>query len=179
MTSKLGNLQKEFELKISAFVLMNNHFHLLMLSPKEDIDRVMFFFMKDTTKTMQKHSLRINKIYGGRYKGCLVENQRYLLTAYKYIYQNPIRAGLSIRAEEYKFSSLNEETLKYLPFKVEEIVPLSLQSKNKVLESRWINDTFSSNEIKSIKTGLSRTQFRFEKDKNKNQEIRPSNPFLN
>jgi len=179
MTGKLGKLQKDFDLKISAFVLMNNHFHLLLISPNEDIDKVMFFFMKDTTKAMQKHSLRINKIYGGRYRGCLIDNQRYLLSAYKYIYQNPLRAGLSKRAEEYEFSTLNLATLKYLPLKIEEVVPLTLQSSNKVLECRWINETFSANEIKSIKTGLSRTQFKFEKDKNKNQEIRPNNPFMN
>lgn len=179
LTGKLGKLQKEFDLKISAFVLMNNHFHLLMLSPVEDIDRVMFFFMKDTTKAMQKHSLRINKIYGGRYKGCLIDNQRYLLSAYKYIYQNPLRAGLSKKAEEYKFSTLNMESLSYLPFNLEEVVPLSLQSRNKILESRWINQSFTPEIIKSIQTGLKKSHFRFEKDKNKNQEISPEFPFFN
>ena len=35
---QLHLLQIEFDVKISAFVLMNNHFHLLLLTPKEDID---------------------------------------------------------------------------------------------------------------------------------------------
>jgi putative transposase len=179
MIGKLDKLQKEFDLKILAFVLMNNHFHLLMISPKEDIDKVMFFFMKDTTKAMQKHSLRINKIYGGRYKGCLIENYRYLMSAYKYIYQNPLRAGLAQRAEDYEFSTLNLGTLKNLSLQIEEIIPPTLQSSGKTLEYRWINEGFSLNEIKSIKTGLSRTKFKFEKDRNKNQEIVPNNPFIN
>ncbi len=65
MLKELRLLQKEYDLKISAFVLMDNHFHLLALTPKESIDRVMYFFMKNVTKKMQKRTGRINKIFGG------------------------------------------------------------------------------------------------------------------
>jgi len=164
MTGRLGRLQKEFELKIPAFVLMSNHFHLLMLTPKEDIDRIMYFFMKDTTKAMQRHTGRINKIYGGRYKGCLIDNHRYLLSAYKYIYQNPLRSNLCKQAENYKFSSLNPQTKEQLTFDIDEIVPLSIQSKNGGLEYRWINESFTPLESKGIKIGLSRTKFCLKKE---------------
>lgn len=175
MTSNLGLLQKEFDLKIPAFVLMNNHFHLLMLTPKEDIDRVMYFFMKRTTLAMQKHCGRINKIFGGRYKGCLIDNQFYLLNAYKYIYQNPLKEGLVGRAEEYRFSTLNPNVIQFLPFKKDEIVPLSLQSSCGLLESRWINETFSVEEASSIKHGLSRSQFALKRSRNTNKQISPKN----
>lgn len=144
MTSKLGKLQKEFDLKISAFVLMDNHFHLLMLTPSEDIDRVMYFFMKNSTLAMQKHCGRINKIFGGRYKGCLIDNQSYLLNAYRYILRNPVRAGISQFAQDYTYSSLNPDSSHSLTLKIEEIVPLSLQSQNKILEWRWVNEAFTS-----------------------------------
>lgn len=173
MTSKLGCLQKEFKLQISAFVLMDNHFHLLMLTPDEDIDRVMYFFMKNTTLAIQKYTARINKIFGGRYKGCIIENQNYLLAAYKYIYQNPIRAKLAGRAQDYIFSTLNPETRKTVPFIIEEIIPLALQSGNRELESRWINETFTLEETKSIRTGLSKSQFSFQRNRSSKQEICP------
>lgn len=175
MTSKLSSLQKEYDLKIAAFVLMNNHFHLLMLTPKENIDRVMYFFMKDTTKMMQSKLGRVNRIYSGRYKGCLIEKQNYLLNAYKYVYQNPLRAGIAKRAEDYAYSTLNSNSTRH-NLKIEEIVPLTLQSKNRILESRWINETFTQVEASSIKKGLSRTKFTYSKEKSARKEIRPPWP---
>lgn len=74
MTRKLAELQRLYGIKIAAFVLMNNHFHLLMLTPKEDIDRIMFYFMKDVTLEIQKCTGRINRIFGGRYKGTIIDS---------------------------------------------------------------------------------------------------------
>lgn len=178
MTSNLARLQQEFDLKLPAFVLMNNHFHLILLTPKEDIDRVMYFFMKRTTLAMQKHSGRINKIFGGRYKGCLIDNQFYLLNAYKYIYRNPVKGRIVEKAENYSFSTLNPDTIKFLPFKKEEIVPLSLQSYSGLLECRWINESFSTQEDESIKYGLSRTEFRLKRERNTNKKISPKNNIV-
>ncbi len=175
LSGQLGKLQKQFDLKIAAFVLMNNHFHLLMLTPHEDIDWVMFYFMKDTTKLINKKSGRINRVYGSRYRGCLIDNQHYLLSAYKYIYQNPIRAGLSERAQDYQFSTLNTHT--FLPFTLEQIVPLALQSRNKELECRWINETFTVEENSSIRSGLTKPTFSYQKHRTRKIEIKPSFQF--
>lgn len=175
LTDQLAKLQKQFDLKIAAFVLMNNHFHLLLLTPNADIDWVMFYFMKDTTKIINKHSGRINRVYGSRYRGCLIDNYHYLLSAYKYIYQNPIRAGLSDRAQNYKYSTLNSSI--HFPFKIEEIVPLTLQSRNKELEARWINETFTADENSSIRTGLRKSKFSYKKHRTNKIEIKPDFKF--
>ena len=53
MTKKLAKLQRDHGIKIAAFVLMNNHFHLLLLTPNEDIDKIMYFFMKEVTLEIQ------------------------------------------------------------------------------------------------------------------------------
>lgn len=68
MTEKLAKLQNLHQIKIAAFVLMNNHFHLLLLTPNEDIDKIMYVFMKEVTLEIQKCTERINRIFGGRYK---------------------------------------------------------------------------------------------------------------
>lgn len=175
MVSELGKLQKQFNIKISAFVLMSNHFHLLMLTPEEDIDRVMFFFMMATTKRINKQMGSINRVYGSRYKGCLIENRHYLMSAYKYVYLNPVRAGIAKRAQDYQFSTLN--TSLKLPFDIEEIAPLTLQSRNRELECRWINESFSPEENSSIKGGLSKTKFTYKKNRSKKKDIKPENNF--
>lgn len=164
--SKLFELQKEFKIQIGGFVLMDNHFHLLLLSPQEDIDRVMYFLMKDTTRKIQKRTGRINKIFGGRYKGSIIETHNYLLNVYKYIYRNPIAAGISNEAENYQFSTLHYLIFKKkLPFDVYEILLTPGLS--------WINQSFKSEEAQSIKWGLSRTIFQFQKDPLTRKEIVP------
>ena len=106
MTERLSKLQNIYQIKIAAFVLMNNHFHLLVLSPNEDIDKIMYFFMKETTLDIQKCTGRINKIFGGRYKGTVIDNYNYLVNVYKYIYRNPVEVSLAVKAEHYPYSTL-------------------------------------------------------------------------
>lgn len=157
MIRKLHLLQLENDLKIPAFVLMRNHFHLMLLSPSENIDRVMYFFMKDVTKKIQKDSGRINKIFGGRYKGCLISDENYLLNAYKYIYRNPVAAGASERAENYQFS-----TLYYLERNVDLSVKLEpLFEKANYLE--WINHDFEKDDAERMRWGLSRSVFQMKR----------------
>lgn len=164
---KLNELQIEFNVQIGGFVLMNNHFHLLIMSPEEDIDRIMYFLMKDSTLRIQKQSGRINRIFGGRYKGSIIENHQYLLNVYKYVYRNPVAAGICEKAESYEYSSLHYLIYKKnLPFKLYEI--LLTPGLN------WINQSFKDEEARSIKWGLSRTKFQFQKDPISRKEILPS-----
>lgn len=164
---KLNELQIEFKIQVAGFVLMRNHFHLLILSPEEDIDRVMYFFMKDSTLRIQKKSGRINRIFGGRYKGSIIETHRYLLNVYKYVYRNPIAAGVCDKAEDYEFSSLH-----YLIYKKK--LPFELYELLLTPGLNWINQSFKEEESQSIKWGLSRTVFQFQKDPITRKEVFPN-----
>lgn len=162
--SRLRNLQEKFDLKIGAFVLMNNHFHLLLLTPNEDIDRIMYFFMKDVTKDIQRRTGRINKIFGGRYKGCLIENHYYLVNVYRYIYQNPLRAGIVNRIEDYPFSTFSDKN-----FRLEELFP----EMNRGHELEWLNASTQDEETKSIKCALRKSVFSYMKQRNTGRSIVP------
>ncbi|MCM2348572.1 MAG: transposase [Bacteriovoracaceae bacterium] len=172
MAKKLGELQKKHHLKIGAFVLMNNHFHLLVLTPDEDIDRVMYFFMKEVTLMIQKRTGRINKIFGGRYKGCIIEHHRYLMNVYKYIYRNPIGAGASVNAESYPFSSLFYQLnpLSKLSFEIEKNFEFQQGSSNHL---EWINASFRDEEVVSIKGGLTKSVFSYRKNRSNGKIIEP------
>lgn len=171
MTKHLRELQLEYDLKIAAFVLMNNHFHLLILTPNEDIDRVMYFFMKKVTLRIQKKSGRINKIFGGRYKGSMIGDESYLLNVFKYICRNPLAANLSGNAESYPFSSLYYQIKNAIekPFLIEPILTRNIQDQMK-----WINQSFKDPEIESIKYGLSKKVFAYRKDNSSGRPIIPS-----
>lgn len=177
MIAELVKLQKVFDLKIAAFVLMNNHYHLLILTPKTDIDRVMYFFMKEVTIKIQKCTDRINKIFGGRYKGSLIENDRYLFNVYKYIYRNPLVVQLCDRAEDYPYSTLYYQHRPHLKFPIS-LEPLSELNDCGLFferdELRWINNAFLGKEAESIRSGLKKSTFSYAKDKTTNRAIVPN-----
>lgn len=176
MTKKLAELQSKHGIKIAAFVLMNNHFHLLLLTPKEDIDRIMYFFMKEITIEIQKCTGRINKIFGGRYKGSMIDSYGYLVNVYKYIYRNPVEVGISERAERYPYSTLFSQNQEYarVPFKVDKIFPPhAFDAYEELDELKWINQKFDKHEADSISCGLQKTLFRYESDRATGKPIEP------
>lgn len=176
MTDKLAMLQGHYKIKIAAFVLMNNHFHLLVLTPNEDIDRIMYFFMKDVTIEIQKRTGRINKIFGGRYKGSIITNFNYLVNVYKYIYRNPVEVNICDNAESYKFSTLHFRYTPNVvsPFKIEILLPkCAFDEFDDLDELRWLNQKYEILESESIKCGLQKTVFAYEKDKINNRPIVP------
>lgn len=96
-----------FQAEILAFVLMNNHFHLLIRTPQSNLDKIMAFFMRETTRSINKRIGRINQAFGGPHFRCVIESHHYYMHAYKYVYLNPVKGGLVSRCEDYSFSSLN------------------------------------------------------------------------
>lgn len=176
MSEKLSKLQCTYQIKIAAFVLMNNHFHLLFVTPNEDIDRIMYFFMKDVTLEIQKCSGRINKIFDGRYKGTMIESYGHLVNVYKYIYRNPVEVNIIDKAEDYPFSSLFFKTRPNMrcPFRIETIIPkLAFDQYENLDELIWINQRYEKHEAQSISCGLQKTIFAYEKDKVYNKPIEP------
>lgn len=99
-------LDKGFSLKIYSFVLMSNHFHLIVRCPKANLSEAMQYFMGQTSRAITKHQDRINQTYGGRFFRSEIRNDHHLNTVYKYVYRNPIEAGICRRVEDYKFSTL-------------------------------------------------------------------------
>jgi putative transposase len=151
MLSHLRSLQHEHRIQLAAFVLMDNHFHILMLTPEEDIDRIMYFFMKKISTSIRKSTGRINRVFGNRYKGCLILDESHLFNVYKYIYRNPVKAGLCQNIEQYKYSSW-----KMTNPKVETLFFSSPWSSG---ELKWLNEGFKDEVSNVIKFSLRKTIF--------------------
>ena len=93
-----------------AYCVMSNHWHLVLTTHE---DRAMGQFMKWLTTTHAgryrvAHAQQgIGHLYQGRYKSFLVHDEKHLLTVCRYVERNPVRAGLVTRAQDYRFSSLD------------------------------------------------------------------------
>lgn len=94
-----------FALRVSAFCLMPNHYHLLVQTPDANIDRCMRHINGVYTQRFNSTHGLDGILFRGRYKSILVSEDRYLLQLVRYIHRNPVRAGMVERVEEYEWSS--------------------------------------------------------------------------
>ncbi len=88
-----------------AFCLMENHYHLLIETPRANLSRGMRELNGVYTQRVNQRHKRVGHLFQGRYKGILVEKDDHLLVLCRYIVLNPIRVGLIKRPEQWKWSS--------------------------------------------------------------------------
>jgi putative transposase len=91
-----------------ALVLMPNHFHLLVSCPESDLGTLMGDFGTQFTKRHNRVADRVGHLFRGRYHWSLIDSSLYAAHAVRYVYRNPVRAGL-VEAEQilnYPFSTL-------------------------------------------------------------------------
>lgn len=91
---------------VHAYVLMDNHFHLL-LTPQSDkaLPQMMQALGRRYVRYFNDRERRTGTLWEGRYRSTLIEADRYLLTCMAYIDLNPVRAGMVVQAEDYPWSS--------------------------------------------------------------------------
>lgn len=106
-SSELIDISQKFNSRIHAFVLMPNHFHLMISTPKEDLGVTMQRFMAQITRKINRSTNRSGRIFGAKYYRSLINTEAYYDCALKYVYRNPVKAGLCFRVEDYPFSSFS------------------------------------------------------------------------
>ena len=84
-----------FHINISAFCLMQNHYHLLIQTPEANISRSMRHVDGVYTQRFNKLHGYDGHLFRGRYKSILIDADSYLLEVMRYIHRNPITAGVT------------------------------------------------------------------------------------
>jgi putative transposase len=94
------------ECAVHAYVLMDNHVHLLVTPAKDDsMSRMMKAVGERYVRAFNKRHKRTGTLWEGRFKSSIVETAKYLFTLYRYIELNPVRAGMVAHPSEYAWSS--------------------------------------------------------------------------
>jgi putative transposase len=97
---------------IHAYVLMTNHFHLLATGLRaEAVGKVMQSVGRRYVGHFNRRYQRTGTLWEGRYRSVPIDCERYLFTCYRYIEQNPVRAGMVARPENYRWSSVHANAL--------------------------------------------------------------------
>ncbi|MGV8960050.1 MAG: transposase [Stenotrophomonas sp.] len=91
---------------VHAYVLMTNHVHLLVTPASVGaISGVMQSLGRRYVRYINDAYGRTGTLWEGRYKSHLIANDDHLLRCYRYIELNPVRAGMVITADQYRWSS--------------------------------------------------------------------------
>jgi putative transposase len=92
--------------RIHAYVLMTNHVHLLVTpAAVGGVSRLMQQLGRGYVGYFNTTHHRTGTLWEGRFKSSLVDSDRYLLTCYRYIEMNPVRAAMVAAPGEYRWSS--------------------------------------------------------------------------
>jgi len=101
----LGEMSVRFDIDIFAYVLMNNHYHILLRTNRANLSRGMQWLGATYTRRFNNRHMRSGHLFQGRFKNIIVQNDAYLMQLSYYIHRNPLRAKMVKRLADYKWSS--------------------------------------------------------------------------
>ena len=94
-----------FAWRLHGYVMMGNHFHLIVETPPPTLSRGMRHLNGVYTQLFNRRRDRVGHLFQGRFKSILVEKESHLLELLRYVVLNPVRAGLVRSAQDWRWSS--------------------------------------------------------------------------
>ena len=101
----IGQMSERFDNRIFAYVLMDNHYHLLLRTSRANLSKSMQWLGTTYSRRYNLKHFQSGHLFQGRFKSILVENDSYLMQLSFYIHSNPLRAGIVRRLINYRWSS--------------------------------------------------------------------------
>ena len=105
----LGEACKKYSVDLHAYVLMTNHFHLLLTPETGDgPSQVMKYLGQRYVQYVNRTYHRSGTLWEGRFRSCLIGEADYFLGCQRYIELNPVRADIVKHPGEYLWSSYGQ-----------------------------------------------------------------------
>ena len=106
MMALLAENAQKLAVAVHAYVLMDNHFHLLATpTTAEALPLMMQAVGRSYVRYFNQRHGRSGTLWEGRYRSTLIETERYLLACMVYIDLNPVRAGMVAQPGTWPWSS--------------------------------------------------------------------------
>ena len=103
--SYLESASERYDAIIHAYCLMDNHYHLLLETPRSNLSQILHHINGAYTTYFNVKRNRSGHLFQGRYKAILVEKDEYCQELSRYIHLNPVRASVAKRPSEFTWSS--------------------------------------------------------------------------
>ena len=99
--------KEKYSFKLKSFVIMDNHIHLLIKPGKgENLSKIMQWILSVFAKCHNKHFNLNGHVWSDRFKSKIIESFKQLISTFKYICNNPVKAEMAGNAEEYLYGAL-------------------------------------------------------------------------
>jgi REP-associated tyrosine transposase len=98
-----------FEWNVHRYCLIPNHYHLVVQSTRPDLSRGMHRLNFTYAQWFNKLHDRVGHLFQGRFGAYIIETDRHYAAVLQYVDQNPVRAGLCVRPEEWPWSSVGSD----------------------------------------------------------------------
>ncbi len=155
----LGKMTERFQMEIHVWVLMSNHYHMLLKTRNPNLSKGMQWLGANYTRYFNIRHQRRGHLFQGRFKSLLVENNRYMLRLSCYIHRNPLRSGIVKRLADYRWSSYLKYAYgnKEYDLTTTEMILSQFESRKKHQAYRKVVQDYSQekgNHLEDIRSGL-------------------------
>ena len=108
----LKEFADQFGCALHAYVLMTNHVHLLLTPARADSAGLLMKHLGQRyVQYINRTYQRSGTLWEGRFRSCLMQSEEYVLACYRYIELNPVRAGMVMRPQDYRWTSYHANGL--------------------------------------------------------------------
>jgi putative transposase len=150
------NLMKQAKerhsVKIFAYCLMPNHFHMVMMPDKgKELSRWMQWLMTSHVRRYHRHYGSSGHIWQGRFKSFIIQKDEHLLMVLRYAEGNPVRARLVNSAKEWLWSSHRDRICRGKNSLVDD-VPIELPAN----WDRYVDEPLAEKELEMLQQSVNR-----------------------
>ncbi len=101
---------KIYEVDIIAWMIMSNHFHLIIKIHKKNLSKFLQRYSTNFARFVNKQLGRKGHVFQSRHQSKLIQTDKYFLNVLGYLFYNSVRAGIVKEPFEYKYTNLNDIT---------------------------------------------------------------------
>ena len=101
----LGDVLEELDIECWNYCVMPNHYHAALRPTRPNLSEAMRRINSIYAQWWNRRHARVGHVFQGRYKEQLVQRDGYALVLCRYVAMNPVRAGLTKRPEDWRWSS--------------------------------------------------------------------------
>jgi putative transposase len=102
--SVVKEAKRKYDFRIENFSIMGNHFHFLIQPGNgECLSSIMQWILSVFAMRFNRRQKLTGHVWGERFSSCVIENMRHYLEIFTYIDDNPRKAGLVERAEDWVY----------------------------------------------------------------------------
>lgn len=142
------------DVEIIAYCLMDNHVHALLFCP--NVSRISKMMSQCNTSFglyFNKQREKIGHVFRERFRSEGIYTKSHLINCIKYIHENPVRAGICDRCNQYSFSSYNG--FKRMSDNLRQICELSDYEMDEIMENShtdtvYLDDEYSKEDIQLV-----------------------------